>query len=486
MSAAPATSDAPCLVWFRQDLRLADNPALSKAAASGRPVIAVYVLDDDTPGRWKMGAASLWWLHHSLTALANALGEHGIPLVLRRGNAEKVIPTLAEDCRAAEVVWNRCYEPFARKRDEAIKAALTAEGIDAASFNGALLVEPWTVQTKGDAPYRVFTPFWREARQHAGDVDPLPAPSRMRAPETTPESGDLADWELLPTAPDWAAGFAKVWTPGEAGARNTAAGFIDDRIPGYADNRDRADLDGTSRLSPHLHFGEISPRQIWSAVTHACDEIGERDAGKFLGEIGWREFSHNLLFHFPDFPDENYQPKFDAFPWQDDAAAFRAWTRGRTGYPFVDAGMRQLWATGWMHNRVRMVAASFLVKHLLIDWRKGQDWFWDTLVDADLANNSASWQWVAGSGADAAPYFRIFNPVTQGTRFDPDGSYVREWIPELARMPARWIHCPWDAPASVLKNAGVDPGITYPAPIVDHQTARDRALSAFKDLKAAA
>lgn len=486
MSAASPSSEAPVIVWFRQDLRLADNPALADAARSGCPVIPVYILDDETPGRWAMGAASRWWLHHSLTGLGKSLADAGSPLVLRRGRAAEILPELVRQTGAKRVVWNRCYEPFARKRDETIKAALTESGIEAESFNGGLLVEPWTIKTKAGDPFRVFTPFWRAARQHLGRVDPLPAPKSLQPPQNGVRSDDLADWKLLPDNPNWASGFSPVWTPGEAGGRDAAGDFIDDRIGDYAEDRDRPDREGTSRLSPHLHFGEISPRQIWSAVSHACDGVGGKDPQKYLSEIGWREFAHNLLFHFPEFPEENHQNKFNAFRWQQDDDRFKAWTAGKTGYPFVDAGMRQLWKTGWMHNRVRMVAASFLVKHLLIDWRKGQDWFWDTLVDADLANNAAGWQWVAGTGADAAPYFRIFNPFTQGEKFDPDGRYVREWVPELSRLPAKWIHRPWEAPEAVLADAGVALGTDYPKPIVDHPAARERALAAFKDLKSAA
>ncbi|MEE2566635.1 cryptochrome/photolyase family protein [Hyphobacterium marinum] len=486
MSAANSNSAVPVIVWFRQDLRLADNPALHYAADADRPVIPVYILDDETPGHWAMGSASRWWLHHSLKELGKALRGAGTPLVLRRGKAADLLPKLIEETGADRVVWNRCYEPYARERDEKIKSALNDAGVQVNSFNGGLLVEPWTVATKAGDPFRVFTPFWREARQHLGRVDPLPAPQSLSAPETAIASDHLADWGLLPTKPDWAAGFEPVWIPGEDGARDAAGDFIDSRINSYADDRDRPDRDGTSRLSPHLHFGEISPRQIWSAVSHACDGVGRKDPQKYLSEIGWREFSHNLLFHFPDFPEANHQDKFNSFRWQNDDQRFKAWSKGQTGYPFVDAGMRQLWQTGWMHNRVRMVAASFLVKHLLIDWRKGQDWFWDTLVDADLANNSAGWQWVAGTGADAAPYFRIFNPFTQGEKFDPDGEYVREFVPELAALPAKWIHRPWEAPDSVLDEAGVRLGTDYPKPIVDHSAARERALAAFKDLKSAA
>lgn len=480
-SSAPDTS-GPVIVWFRQDLRLSDNPALHQAAASDCPVIPVFVLDDDTPGQWKWGAASRWWLHQSLEALAASLGERGVHLVLRRGKSDKVISDLAKEVGASAVFWNRCYEPFARDRDEAIKSDLKDAGVEAASFNGSLLAEPWTVKTKSDDPYRVFSPFWRTLREQIDPADPLPAP-RSLSPWKSIASDDLADWNLTPSNPDWAKDFPDHWTPGEAGGRERLDDFLDERLLSYADGRDRPDRDDTSGLSPHLHWGEISPRQVW----HATRETSEgKNADKFLSEVGWREFSYNLLYWFPHFPERNYQEKFNDFPWSQAEKTFEAWTRGQTGYPIVDAGMRQLWQTGWMHNRVRMIAASFLIKDLMIDWRRGQDWFWDTLVDADLANNSAGWQWVAGSGADAAPYFRIFNPVTQGEKHDPDGKYVKRFIPELADLPKKYIHAPWTAPDSALEKAGVKLGETYPEPIVDHSEARDRALAAFKGLKEAA
>ena len=445
-------------------------------------MIPVFILDDETPGKWAWGGASRWWLHHSLEKLAADLEARGVHLVLRSGPSDKVIANLVEETGASAVFWNRCYEPFARKRDEAIKSALKDKGIEAASFNGALLAEPWTVQTKTGDPYKVFTPYWRAEREVIDPSDPLPAPESLK-PWKSIASDDLNDWDLTPAKPDWAKGFAEYWTPGESGARERLDDFLGERLLSYADGRDRPDRDDTSGLSPHLHWGEISPRQIWHATRNASEG---KNADKFLSEVGWREFSYNLLYHFPHFPDRNYQDKFDGFPWAGNNAAFEAWTKGKTGYPVVDAGMRQLWQTGWMHNRVRMIAASFLIKHLLIDWRRGQDWFWDTLVDADLANNSASWQWVAGSGADAAPYFRIFNPITQGEKFDPDGKYVKRFVPELAKLPAKYIHAPWTAPDSVLAQAGIRLGTTYPKPIVDHSEARDRALAAFKGLKEAA
>jgi len=477
---------APVIVWFRQDLRLADNPALTAACESGQPVIPVYILDDESAGDWKPGGASRWWLHHSLSSLDADLKALESRLILLRGDALNALLDLVAETGASAVCWNRCYEPLIRDRDTEIKAALCEASVDAQSFNGSLLAEPWTIQNKQGEPFKVFSPFWRALQAQLDLDDPCPRPSRLTAPAQWPESEMLAAWKLLPEKPDWAEGFAPIWSPGEAGAKDRLETFFENGARHYADGRNRPDKPYTSGLSPHLHFGEISPRQIWFATEHVRADIGEKNADKFLSEVGWREFSFNLLYHFPHFPEQNYQEKFDAFPWLDNQKALRAWQTGQTGYPIVDAGMRELWTTGWMHNRVRMIVASFLIKHLMIDWREGEKWFWDTLVDADLANNSASWQWVAGSGADAAPYFRIFNPITQGEKFDPDGEYVRKWVPEIARLPDKYLNCPWEAGPLILREAGVELGETYPEPIVDHKAARDRALSAFKSLKDAA
>ncbi|MBL8839858.1 MAG: deoxyribodipyrimidine photo-lyase [Alphaproteobacteria bacterium] len=473
---------ASTLVWFRQDLRLADNPALAAAAAGGS-VIPVFIRDDAAAGEWVPGGASRWWLHHSLAALQRELARRGAPLILRSGPAAAVLDRLVAETGATAVHWNRCYEPAAIARDRAIKAGLEARGIAARSFNGALLFEPWTVETKAGGPYRVFSQFWRTCLAMPEPAQPTPAPAALRGPERPGASETLADWQLLPTAPDWAGGLRAAWTPGEAAARERLDRFTATAVHAYKQERDRPDRAATSRLSPHLHFGEISPRAVWHAVRAAAGtSVG---AESFLSELGWREFSHHLLFHFPDLPTRALRPDFDRFAWRADAGAFRAWCRGRTGYPIVDAGMRELWQTGTMHNRVRMIAASFLVKDLLLPWQDGARWFWDTLVDADLANNAAGWQWVAGCGADAAPYFRIFNPVLQGERFDPDGAYVRRYVPELARLPAQHIHRPWTAPAALLRDAGVELGTSYPHPIVDHHQARQHALAAFAELKQA-
>lgn len=405
------------IVWFRQDLRLADNPALAHAAKKGA-VVPVYILDETADAQARaMGSASRWWLHHSLEALSKSLGG----LVVARGDPRELLAGIARKVGAAGVYWNRCYEPHAIARDTALKEELSAQGFDVASFNASLLFEPWTVKTKDAGPYKVYSPFWRACLK-------LPVEAPQAAPKlAVAKLGDcgcpLEDLDLLPTRPNWAKGFERAWSPGETGARKRLETFLDEGLCGYADLRNRPDLEHVSRLSPHLHFGEISPRQVWAAAAARAesDEGTRKDVENFLAEIGWREFSYHLLYHFPQLPSENWRREFDAYPWSRSTRHLKAWQRGATGYPIVDAGMRELWATGYMHNRVRMIVASFLVKHLRIDWRKGEAWFWDTLVDADLANNAASWQWVAGSGADAAPYFRIFNPMEQGRKFDPDG-----------------------------------------------------------------
>lgn len=474
-------TDTPIIVWLRQDLRLGDNPALHAAATSKRPTILLYVLDDETPGRWRMGGASRWWLHKSLHALSRDVAKRDGTLILRRGRAEDVLPRFVEETAANTVFWNRCYEPFAIERDKRLKATLTAE---VQSFNGALLHEPWEVKTKTGDPFKVFTPYWRACQQSGLCRSPLPAPRKLPAFEGQCESDRLDDWGLLPTRPNWAAGFEPEWTPGEAGALGALEVFITKKLSAYADSRDLLGAYPTSRLSPHLHWGEISPCLVRAQIESAVEQTPSlrRAADKFMSELGWREFSTNLLFHWPSLPEQNWRQSFDSFPWNDDDDALEAWRRGRTGYPVVDAAMRELWVTGTMHNRARMIVASFLIKHLLIDWRRGEDWFWDTLLDADLANNAASWQWVAGSGADAAPYFRIFNPVAQGERYDAGGAYVRRWQPQLSGLPDKVLHRPWEASDEQLRAAGVKLGKTYPRPIVDHDKARARALAAFATL----
>jgi deoxyribodipyrimidine photo-lyase len=469
----------PAILWFRQDLRLTDNPALLAAVASGRPLIPLHVLDETQP--FAPGGASRWWLHHSLDALSRDLAARGAPLVLARGGAQAVLEKLIEETGAGAVYWNRLYEPAAIARDTAIKASLKGLGVEAHSFNGSLLHEPWEIETQAGGPFRVFTPYWRAARQSGRVHAPQgPAPEGLTGHFADVSSDVLSGWGLLPRSPDWATGFA-AWTPGEAGAQAALDAFLDHAVAGYRDRRNAPGEPGTSRLSPHLHFGEIGPRQIWSAM--ALRDADGEGATTFQSELGWREFAHHVLFHFPAMPETNLRDGFDVFPWREDPAGLLAWQKGLTGYPLVDAGMRELWTTGWMHNRVRMIVASFLIKDLMIDWRRGAEWFWDTLVDADLAANAFSWQWVAGCGFDAAPYFRVFNPAGQGERFDEAGKYVRRWCPELARLPDKWIHRPWEAPEPVLAGAGVVLGKDYPKPVVDHAMARERALAAFKGLR---
>ena len=482
MARNPAT-----LLWFGRDLRLADNPALAAALARGGPLIPIFLLDDAEAGAWAPGGASRWWLDASLAALDRELSQRGSRLILRRGPAAEALDRLIDETGADAVYWNRRYEPWAVARAERLKSALKRRGLDARSLNAALLREPWTLATQQGGPYRVFTPFWKALRAEPLAPPGAPAPQRIPAPEAFPESDRLEDWSLRPSQPDWAGGLRAAWQPGEAGAQARLADFADAAALEYRDQRDRPDRDGTSRLSPHLHFGEIGPRQIWHAVTgQALARTGSpmpAGAETYLSEIAWREFSYHLLFHFPHLPERPLRAEFAAFPWAEDAAGLKAWQRGRTGYPIVDAGMRQLWQTGWMHNRVRMIVASFLIKDLLLPWQAGQAWFWDTLVDADLANNAASWQWVAGSGADAAPYFRVFNSSLQGEKFDPGGTYVRRWVPELAQLPDKLIHAPWTARPVELQAAGIRLGHDYPTPIVDHGRARLRALEAFKSLR---
>ena len=472
---------APVIVWFRRDLRLADNPALSAAAQTGRPVIPVHILQPGEAGLWSEGGASRWWLHHSLDSLSQSLTALGAPLRLLRGSAAVTLATLARQVGAHTVMWNRRTEPWANHQDQEVAAALADQGVTPRSFNAALLFKPGAITSQSGTAFKVFTPFWKACLAAPPPADPLPAPPILPSSPLGEPGERLEDWGLRPTAPDWAQGLRRDWRPGEAAAAERLSQFLNRALPQYASGRDRPGQDGTSRLSPHLHFGEVSPRQVFHAIRQAAEPGESRD--RFLAELGWREFSAQLLHQQPDLPSHPLRPEFQNLGWRDDPAGLAAWQRGLTGYPLVDAGMRQLWATGWMHNRVRMVVASFLVKDLLIPWQLGEAWFWDTLVDADLASNAASWQWVAGCGADAAPFFRIFNPVLQGEKFDPDGAYVRRWCPELARLPDRWLHQPWKASAAILGPAGIRLGETYPTPVVDHDQARKRALAALAQCK---
>lgn len=476
---------APVIVWFRRDLRLSDHPALTAAVKSGAPIICVYVLDDDAPGHWRLGGAALWWLHGSLTALSNAIAERGGALLFRRGSTGDELADIAKQTSASEVYCSRSTEPWAAKLERRVHDDLAKQGITLKRFGGALLHDPDQLTTQAGGPFKVYTPFWRALRQQTEIGRPLPAPDKLTAPSKLPKSEHLDAWHLEPKRPDWAGGMREDWTPGEDGAHARLKTFLKTALAGYANNRDRPDVTGTSRLSPHLAFGEISPRQCWAAAQSSAAHRTNADTGTetFLKELAWREFSAHLLHHWPHLPEKPFREEFTDFPWRKDARALKAWQRGLTGYPIVDAGMRQLWSIGWMHNRVRMIVASFLIKDLRLHWRSGEDWFWDTLVDADLANNSASWQWVAGSGADAAPYFRVFNPITQGEKFDPEGDYVRRWVPELAKLPAKDIHAPWRASPEVLAKAGIEIGRDYPLPIVDHGEAREAALAAFAKIK---
>lgn len=477
------------ILWFRRDLRLADNPALAAAVATGRPVLPVYVRDDEDAGDNAPGGASRWWLHGSLESLAADLEARGSRLVLRSGPAAEVLARLAAEVDARQVFWTRRHEPWAVAQAASVRQRFGADGVDCHEGGGSLLHDPDDLRTGSGGPYRVFSPFWRALRERLRLAPETSAPEHM-PPAPSVGSETLATWNLRPSAPDWAEGLREAWRPGEAGASSQLARFLDEGLAGYRTQRDIPGRDGTSRLSPHLHFGEIGPAQVWRAVAgRAVADFGDPWGGgaeSFLSEIAWREFSQHLLAAFPDLPEKPLRPEFGAMPWRNAPEELAAWKRGLTGFPIVDAGMRQLWRTGWMHNRVRMIAASFLVKDLLIPWQAGEAWFWDTLVDADLASNAASWQWVAGSGADAAPYFRVFNPVSQGQKFDPDGAYVRRWVPELARLPDAFVHEPWAASPIERAAAGVTLGRDYPNPIVDHAAARVRALAALETAKAAA
>lgn len=478
------TAKSITLVWFRQDLRLSDNPALTAALHQGQ-VVPVYVWETGTKrtDREPVGSASRWWLHHSLTALQKKLGG----LIIESGDPTELIANLAKSFNVTSVYWNRCYEPLAIARDTKLKSKLSDLGFEVKSFNANLLAEPWEIKTQNDGPYQVYSPFWR-ALQKQLNVKVKPTPKLNLAKGVRGQGKtEIKALGFLPQSPDWAKGWDKLWQPGEDGAQERFTTFLNDELKGYKELRNRPDLPHVSRLAPHLHFGELSPRQIWLRIDQVIDQNPEleTDARKFLSELAWREFSYHLLFHFPGLPEDNLKPEFNSYPWRRSSKDLRAWQQGQTGYPMVDAGMRELWQTGYMHNRVRMLTASFLIKHLRLDWRHGHHWFNDTLLDADLANNSASWQWVAGSGADAAPYFRIFNPILQGEKFDPHGVYVRKWVPELENMPDDYLHKPFEAPDEVLKSAGVTLGKTYPKPIVSHSAARTAALEGYDKVKAA-
>ncbi|MFE5409485.1 cryptochrome/photolyase family protein [Microbacterium sp. NPDC056569] len=446
----------PSIVWFRDDLRLADNPALRAAIDRDEPIIALYVLDEGSPGIRPLGGAARWWLHHSLASLGERLRERGATLVLRRGPAERVVRELVTDAAPGAVFWNRRYGGPEREVDAALKAGLRDEGVEVASFAGSLLFEPWTVKTGAGTHFSVFTPFWRACLALPSPRAPLPEPREVDGVRGGAASDSVDDWELLPQHPDWAGGLRETWEPGEPAARRRLREFLEDDLAAYDRARDEPAAGATSLLSPRLRWGEVSPHTVWH------ETVAAGHGGRFLSELGWREFAWHTLFHFPELATKNLRREFDAFPWPRlKPTHLDAWQQGRTGVALVDAGMRELWTTGYMHNRVRMVVASFLVKNLLIDWRRGEEWFWDTLVDADEANNPFNWQWVAGSGADAAPYFRIFNPELQAKKFDPDGHYVREWAPDALDDDA-------------------------PEPVVDLGETRKAALAAYEHVKRAA
>ena len=466
--------------WFRQDLRLSDNPALD-SAAQYETLIPIYILDEVNSGEFKMGAASKWWLHQSLTKLNESLDGK---LLVYQGNPHEILNKLIEEQEVSYVTWNRCYEPWRIDRDKEIKRNFEDKNVAVESYSASLLWEPWTISKDDGTPYRVFTPFYKkgclnseEPRLPAGKVDL----SNLYSEDLSSDS--ITDLNLLPTI-KWYKSFEEEWNPGEIGAEQNLNSFLDSGLLNYKEGRNFPSQEFVSGLSPHLHFGEISPNEVWyRAKTKEGISGIEKSLAHFHSELGWREFSYYLLYHFPDLPNKNFQEKFDIFPWQENEEFLALWQKGNTGYPIVDAGMRELWQTGYMHNRLRMIVGSFLVKNLLIDWRFGERWFWDCLVDADLASNSASWQWVAGSGADAAPYFRIFNPITQGLKFDPEGEYTKKYVPELRDLPNKYLFSPWEAPENILADAGIELGKNYPKPMVDLKLSRETALEAFATTK---
>ncbi|MBD3267222.1 deoxyribodipyrimidine photo-lyase [bacterium] len=476
----------PTLVWFRNDLRLEDNPAFCAAVEQKGPILPLYIHAPDEEGEWKPGEASNWWLHHSLYALHEELSKLGLRLIVQQGESLDILTRLAKKTKAAAIFWNRRYEPTLVARDAYVKSCLQELDVFVESFNASLLFEPWEIKNRQDKPFKVFTPFWKHYLSIMAPPMPLARPQTVLAPSSWPPSLSIGDLELQPFY-DWTGGLQENWKPGARHAKHQLERFINETILHYDEKRNRPDTVGTSRLSPYLHFGDIGPRQVFHAVQERLQEENNdafaKNAWAFLRELGWREFAYHLLFHFPYTADSPLREEFEAFPWQANPQGMEAWRKGLTGYPIVDAGMRELWETGWMHNRVRMIVASFLVKDQLLPWREGAKWFWNTLVDADLANNTLGWQWTAGCGADAAPYFRIFNPVLQGEKFDPQGHYVRKWVPELAGLPNKLLHKPWEASPTALAEAGIELGETYPRPIVDHKEARADALRAYDTIK---
>lgn len=479
---------APVILWFRRDLRIADNPAFIQASQLEVPIVPVFLWTPKEESSWPLGEASQWWLHQSLKALKKSLYQHyQSELVLRSGGSSlKLLEEIIAETGAQRVFWNRCYEPFIIKRDKKIKSVLLEKNIEVKSFNALLLVEPWQISTQADKPYQVFTPFWKalQALPHIEKAQSVSCKVQFYSKKL--DSLSLPDLKLEPKI-DWTTGLSESWVPGEAGAKKQWSSFLTETWKEYLDKRDFPAVEATSRISPHLHFGEISPRAIWHGLRKKLQEDLSTQQRKnlegFLRELAWREFAYHLLFHFPHTPEKALREKYQDFPWIEDKELLQCWQQGQTGYPLVDAGMRELWHTGWMHNRVRMIVASFLVKDLFISWQQGAKWFWDTLVDADLANNTLGWQWTAGCGADAAPYFRIFNPSSQAKKFDPEGEYIKKWVPELSQLPLKYLFEPWKAPQEVLEEAQVKLGQDYPELIIDHAWARERALDVFKKLK---
>ncbi|AXR06588.1 cryptochrome/photolyase family protein [Salinimonas sediminis] len=467
------------LMWFRKDLRVKDNPALNAACDEGK-IIPIYIHDTAAPQDHLPGEASAWWLHQSLAQLNERLNGH---LQLFRGNAGELIPQLLEHFEVDRIFWNRCYEPWSVKRDKKLKQTLKNSSIQVHSFNGSLLWEPMTIAKKDGGPYKVFTPYYKKGCLQAPEPRyPKAPPGRITYADVPHKGVALAELELLPSI-NWYDTIDSLWQPGEEGAADRLSAFLSEPVEYYHSERDIPGVEGTSRLSPHLHWGEISPNQIWYAIKGKYGDQENKSIETYLSELGWREFSYYLMFHFPHFVEENFNEKFNHFNWRYSETELVAWQQGKTGIPIVDAGMRQLWQTGWIHNRVRMIVGSFLVKNLLMHWQQGEQWFWDCLVDADLASNTAGWQWVAGSGADAAPYFRVFNPVLQGEKFDKQGEYVRHYCPELKSLPDKFLHKPWEAKPEVLKEAGITLGKDYPEPLVDLKQSRRRALDTFDEIK---
>jgi deoxyribodipyrimidine photo-lyase len=468
------------VMWFRQDLRLADNPALTNALEDGK-TLPIFILYNVNSKEHLNGAASKWWLHHSLIKLNKSLKNK---LCFFIGNPMDILDEISKQYKISNIFWNRCYEPWRVKRDKKIKKYFNDQNVNVNTFNGSLLWEPWNVSKKDGTPYKVFTPYYRKGCLNSDKPRmPLPAPNLSNLISIDNHDLKIEDLELMPKH-NWYNKMISLWSPGEEGAHSKIEEFISNGLNNYKEGRNFPSNQNVSQLSPHLHFGEVSPNQVWYRAKTKEGKLGiKKDLDHFLSELGWREFSFNLLYHFPFLPKENLQKKFDNFPWNNDKDKLKKWQRGLTGYPIVDAGMQELWQTGYMHNRLRMVVGSFLVKNLLLHWHHGERWFWDCLIDADLANNSAGWQWIAGSGADAAPYFRIFNPITQGQKFDPDGKYTRKYLPVLNDMPDKFLFNPWEAPEDVLKSAGIKLGENYPLPIVEIGSSRQKALEAFATTK---